>query len=121
MRRTSRLVLLLGIFLAALTFVVVILIRPGGGGGSATPSASAPPQILPTVVAALKGFYSILTVVFFVPVVAGVYSSRVGPAEALAGIGAGVCAMLAVHLLTGGHGVGGMAARSHLIAPSLTG
>ena len=53
MRRTSRLVLLLGIFLAALTFVVVILIRPGGGGGSATPSASAPPQILPTVVAAV--------------------------------------------------------------------
>ena len=63
--------------------------------------------VLPTVVAALKGFYSILTVVFFVPVVAGVHSSRVGPAEALAGIGAGVCAMLAVHLLTGGHGVGG--------------
>jgi Flp pilus assembly protein CpaB len=52
-RRTSRLVLLLGIFLAALTFVVVILIRPGGGGGTATPSASAPPQILPTVVAAV--------------------------------------------------------------------
>ena len=53
MRRTSRLVLLLGIFLAALTFVVVILIRPGGGGGTATPSASAAPVILPTVVAAL--------------------------------------------------------------------
>jgi Flp pilus assembly protein CpaB len=52
-RRTSRLVLLLGIFLAALTFVVVILIRPGGGIGTATPSASAPPQILPTVVAAV--------------------------------------------------------------------
>jgi Flp pilus assembly protein CpaB len=52
-RRTSRLVLLLGIFLAALTFVVVILLRPGGGGGTATPSASAAPQILPTVVAAV--------------------------------------------------------------------
>jgi pilus assembly protein CpaB len=51
-RRTSRLVLLLGIFLAALTFVVVLLIRPGTGPGSATPSASAPPVILPTVVAA---------------------------------------------------------------------
>ena len=53
MRRTSRLVLLLGIFLAALTFVVVILIRPGGGGGTATPSASAPPVNLPTVIAAV--------------------------------------------------------------------
>ena len=53
MRRTSRLVLLLGIFLAALTFIVVLLIRPGTGPGSATPSASAPPVNLPTVVAAV--------------------------------------------------------------------
>lgn len=53
MRRTSRLVLLLGIFLAALTFVVVLFIRPGGGGpGSVAPSASAVVE-LPTVVAAL--------------------------------------------------------------------
>ena len=53
MRRTSRLVLLLGVFLAALTFVVVLLLRPGTGPGSATPSASAPPAILPTVIAAV--------------------------------------------------------------------
>ncbi len=53
MRRTSRLVLLLGIFLAALTFVVVLFIqRPGGGGGAVAPSASAVVE-LPTVVAAL--------------------------------------------------------------------
>jgi pilus assembly protein CpaB len=52
-RRTSRLVLLLGIFLAALTFVVVLLIRPGSGPGGATPSASAPPVNLPTVIAAV--------------------------------------------------------------------
>ncbi len=52
MRRTSRLVLLLGIFLAALVFIVVLLIGPGGGG-SVTPSASAPPVNLPTVVAAV--------------------------------------------------------------------
>jgi Flp pilus assembly protein CpaB len=52
-RRTSRLVLLLGIFLAALTFVVVLLIRPGTpGGGGASATASAPPVNLPTVVAA---------------------------------------------------------------------
>ena len=54
MRRTSRLVLLLGIFLAALTFVVVLLIRPGTPGGEgAAASASAPPVNLPTVVAAV--------------------------------------------------------------------
>lgn len=52
MRRTSRLVLLLGIFLAALVFVVILLgMRPGGGGVTATPSA--PPTQLPTVVAAV--------------------------------------------------------------------
>ena len=53
MRRTSRLVLLLGIFLAALTFIVVLLLRPGGGGPGAQPSASAAPVNLPTVVAAV--------------------------------------------------------------------
>jgi pilus assembly protein CpaB len=48
-RRTSRLVLLLGVFLAALVFVVILLgSRPGGQ--TATPVASAPSQ-LPTVVA----------------------------------------------------------------------
>jgi pilus assembly protein CpaB len=51
-RRTSRLVLLLGIFLAALTFVVVLFL--GGGGGGTTPpagQASAPPTQLPVLVA----------------------------------------------------------------------
>lgn len=54
MRRTSRLVLLLGIFLAALTFVVVLFLGQGGpntgGGGQPVPSA---PTQLPTVVAAV--------------------------------------------------------------------
>ena len=63
--------------------------------------------VLPTVVSALKGFYSILTVAFFVPVVAGVYTSRVGAPEALSGIVAGVCTMVAVHLFTDGQGLGG--------------
>jgi pilus assembly protein CpaB len=51
-RRTSRLVLLLGIFLAALTFVVVLFLGQGGGGTN-TPAgqASAPPTQLPVVVA----------------------------------------------------------------------
>jgi pilus assembly protein CpaB len=52
-RRTSRLVLLLGIFLAALTFVVVLFLSNGSGttppGGNAGPTA--PPTQLPVVVA----------------------------------------------------------------------
>ena len=51
MRRTSRLVLLLGIFLAALTFVVVLVISKPGDGGTGTPAASLPPTQLPVVVA----------------------------------------------------------------------
>lgn len=50
MRRSSRLVLLLGAFLAVLTFVVVLLISSSGGGGpAAQPTA---PTELATVVAA---------------------------------------------------------------------
>jgi Flp pilus assembly protein CpaB len=49
-RRTSRLVLLLGIFLAALTFVVVLFLGGGGGGRSPLATPSAPPTQLPTVV-----------------------------------------------------------------------
>ena len=41
MRRTSRLVLLLGIFLAALTFVVVLFLG-GSGGGTTNPQGGAP-------------------------------------------------------------------------------
>jgi pilus assembly protein CpaB len=52
-RRTSRLVLLLGIFLAALTFVVVLFLGGGGRPGGIAPTPSAPPANLPTVVAAL--------------------------------------------------------------------
>ena len=52
MRRTSRLVLLLGIFLAALVFIVILLFNPGGGPGPAQPQATAPAN-LPTVVAAV--------------------------------------------------------------------
>jgi len=50
-RRTSRLVLLLGIFLAALTFVVVLFLS-NGPNNTPTPQASLPPTQLPVVVAA---------------------------------------------------------------------
>ena len=53
MRRTSRLVLLLGIFLAALVFIVVLLVNPGGGGGGPTTPQASQPVNLPTVVAAV--------------------------------------------------------------------
>jgi len=39
-RRTSRLVLLLGVFLAALVFVVVLFLQPSRPGGAAGPGAS---------------------------------------------------------------------------------
>lgn len=46
MRRTSRLVLLLGIFLAALTFVVVLFIgNPGGGPSTGNTGPTAPPDV----------------------------------------------------------------------------
>ena len=54
MRRTSRLVLLLGIFLAALTFVVVLFLSNGSGGtgNNGQPAGpTAPPTQLPVVVA----------------------------------------------------------------------
>ena len=52
MRRTSRLVLLLGIFLAALTFIVVLLVSQSGPGPTTGPTGpSAPPTQLPVVVA----------------------------------------------------------------------
>jgi Flp pilus assembly protein CpaB len=52
-RRTSRLVLLLGIFLAALTFVVVLFLGNPGGGPNPPAGPTAPPTQLPTVVAAV--------------------------------------------------------------------
>jgi Flp pilus assembly protein CpaB len=51
LRRSSRLVLLLGAFLAVLTFVVVLLISSSGGGGG-TAAQPTPPTELATVVAA---------------------------------------------------------------------
>lgn len=53
MKRSNRLILLIGVFLAALAFVIVIvLLGPGGGGGGGGAEASAPPAKIATVTAA---------------------------------------------------------------------
>ena len=49
MKRSNRLVLLIGVFLAVIAFIAIIVIGPGGGGGGGTP----PPTTQKTVVAAV--------------------------------------------------------------------
>jgi SSS family solute:Na+ symporter len=58
------------------------------------------------VIGALSIFYTVLGVCLFVPIVAGLYARRVGTPEALAAVGAGVAAMVAVHMGTYGKGFG---------------
>jgi len=62
----------------------------------------------PSIIGVIGLFYALLGVSLFVPIVAGLYSRRAGTPEALAAIGAGVAAMLAVQLTTAGAGVGGL-------------
>ena len=54
MKRSNRLILLIGVFLAALAFVFVVILLSGGGGGlgGGGTAASAPPTEVETVVAA---------------------------------------------------------------------
>ena len=49
MKRSNRLVLLVGVFLAIVAFIGILLISQGGGGGGG--GTSAPPTVLPTVIA----------------------------------------------------------------------
>ena len=58
--------------------------------------------VSPTVIGVLSIFYTLLGVSLFVPIIAGLYSRRAATPEALASIGCGVAAMLAVQLATGG-------------------
>jgi solute:Na+ symporter, SSS family len=64
--------------------------------------------VLPTVVDALKIFYSVLTVALFVPVVSGLLWTRPGGAAALAAITVGLAAMLAAYLAASGPGIAGV-------------
>ena len=69
---------------------------------------------LGSVVNALTIFYTLIGVSLFVPILAGLYTRRTSATGALLTMGAGVCAALAVHLLTGGHGWG-------VVTPALAG
>lgn len=61
---------------------------------------------LPTVVEALRIFYSLLSVSLFVPVIGGLYTRRAGTGHALIAIAAGVGTLLFVQFTTGGRGWG---------------
>ncbi len=59
-----------------------------------------------TIIGSLTVFYTLLVVVLFVPVIGGLYVRRVGAAEALAAIGAGLAALVALQLWHSGGGFG---------------
>jgi SSS family solute:Na+ symporter len=59
---------------------------------------------LGSVVDALTIFYTLLTVVLFVPIVGGLFVARTDRRAALASIAVGVAAMLAAQAATGGRG-----------------
>ena len=65
-------------------------------------------MVAESIVAALSIFYTLLSVSLFVPVLAGLYTRRVGPVESLAAIGAGVGLVVAVQMGTGGAGLWGL-------------
>src|SRR5580700_6907304 len=61
--------------------------------------------VLPSVIAAVSIFYSLLAVALFVPVLLGLYWRRMGTSGALGAIFAAIAADLATHFATGGRGV----------------
>jgi SSS family solute:Na+ symporter len=69
---------------------------------------------LGSVVNALTIFYTLIGVSLFIPILAGLYVPRTSSRNALATMIAGVCAALAVHLVTRGAGWG-------LVTPAIAG
>jgi SSS family solute:Na+ symporter len=67
-----------------------------------------------TIIGALTIFYTLMTVILFVPVVAGLYLKRTGTVEALAAVAAGIAALVALQLFNGGSGLG-------LFSPAMVG
>jgi SSS family solute:Na+ symporter len=70
--------------------------------------------VIPTVQSALLLFYSLLTVIFFVPIVVGLHTRRPGVPEALAAVAVGITARCAVEF-------SGLAAASAWVDPTLLG
>jgi SSS family solute:Na+ symporter len=62
--------------------------------------------VLPSVISAVSIFYSLLAVALFVPVLLGLYWTRMGTPGALGAIFAAIAADLATHFATSGRGVG---------------
>jgi SSS family solute:Na+ symporter len=62
--------------------------------------------VSPSVIDALRIFYTLLGVSLFVPLLAGLYVRRAGTVEALAAMAAGVGCVLVLQVATGGTGVG---------------
>ena len=59
-----------------------------------------------TIIGALTVFYSFLSVLFFVPVIAALYTRRAGAPEAFAAIGLGIPVLIVVDVMTSGQGFG---------------
>jgi SSS family solute:Na+ symporter len=62
-------------------------------------------MIAESIIAALSIFYTLMTVILFVPIVAGLYLRRFGTVEALAAVAAGVSALLALQIWHDGAGI----------------
>jgi len=63
---------------------------------------------LGSVVDALRIFYTLLTVSFFVPILAGLYAPHASTLEAGTSIACGIAAAVAAQFLTGGRGIAGL-------------
>ena len=57
-----------------------------------------------TIIGSLTVFYTLMTVILFVPLLGGLYTRRLGTTEALAAIGAGVSALVVLQLWNDGAG-----------------
>ncbi|HEX6210401.1 MAG TPA: sodium:solute symporter family protein [Methylomirabilota bacterium] len=77
--------------------------------------------VVPTIVEALRVFYGVLTVALFVPVAVGVASQGPRAGSAVAGMTAGLAAMLLAYALGGSGGVWGLAPSTCGLAASALG
>jgi SSS family solute:Na+ symporter len=76
---------------------------------------------LGSVVDALRIFYTLLTVSFFVPILAGLYAPHASTLEAGTSIACGMVAAIATQLMTGGRGLAGLTSDVVGVAAALLG